>query len=94
MRTPLAPGFIHMRPGLITAKGRRRRYRRAGGCAPPRAVPIERVTITTWAIGPVPAGWRPRRHWILEGYTPPPVPVRTARPKKPKPETRQLALGL
>lgn len=59
--------------------------------APPRAVPLPKVEITPWALGPVPEGWRPRRHWILKGYTPPPAIVRAA--TKPQPESRQLALA-
>ena len=89
MRTPLAGERWHMRRPIQRHR-RIRRYRRAGGIAPPRAVPLERVVLTAWADG-----WRPRRHWILKGYTPPAPAIRAStRSRKPKPETRQLALDL
>lgn len=88
MRCPIAGARWHTRRPLADHR-RRRRYRRAGGCAPPRLVPLERVQITAWAIGPVPDGWRPRRHW---NWNPrpalvwAPAPARASAPQHEPPE--------
>lgn len=95
MACPLAPGFLHMRRGLLTQRGRRRRYRRAGGMAPARAVPFARERLTLSALGPHPRGWRPSRSWHLRPAAPREQllgrPAAEVRPRR-KPEA-QLGLN-